>query len=67
MTALRKGIYRIELPGLGECARVHPNAGDAGPFLERPAYETLGFQPPYEQLREAAASDLSTLAEVWRS
>lgn len=47
---MKKGLYRIELPGQGEYVRTHLSAGDAAPFLERDAYEALSFQPPYDAL-----------------
>ncbi|MDE8654440.1 hypothetical protein PYV00_22340 [Novosphingobium sp. H3SJ31-1] len=47
---MRKGLFRTELPGIGECARVDMSAGDAAPYLERSFYELLHFRPPFEQL-----------------
>ncbi|WP_156842400.1 hypothetical protein [Novosphingobium aquimarinum] len=47
---VRKGIFRTELPGIGQCARVDMRAGDAAPYLEKSMYELLGFQPPFETL-----------------
>lgn len=51
MTAsVRKGLFRTNLPGIGECARVDMRAGDAAPYLERDMYVMLGFQPAFEAL-----------------
>ena len=47
---MNKGLYRMRLSELGECARVHPSAGDAAPFLDRATYELLSFQPPFDAL-----------------
>lgn len=47
---VRKGIFRTDLPGIGECARVDMRAGDAAPYLEKSMYVQLGFQPPFETL-----------------
>ena len=46
----RRGLFRIDLPGFGPCARTHRAAGDASPFLERETYEALRFAPPFDQL-----------------
>lgn len=50
MTSVRKGLFRTELPGIGECARVDMRAGDAAPYLEREMYAMLGFEPAFELL-----------------
>ena len=47
---MKKGLYRISLKGLGECARVHFSAGDAAPFLDRSSYEILDFEPAFDAL-----------------
>lgn len=47
---MRKGLYRLQLKDLGECARVHPSAGDAAPYLDRETYELMNFEPPYHSL-----------------
>jgi len=52
LATVRKGLFRTNLPGLGECARVDMSAGDAAPFLEREMYVLLGFQPSFDQLPE---------------
>jgi hypothetical protein len=49
-TSVRKGLFRTDLPGIGECARVDMRAGDAAPYLEREMYVMLGFQPAFETL-----------------
>jgi len=46
----RRGFFRAEVAGIGECARVSAAAGDAGPYLEREMYELLQFNPPFERL-----------------
>ena len=51
---MKRGLFRLELPGLGECARAHLLAGDAAPYLERGAYEALGFLPPFDALPSEA-------------
>ncbi|VWX51634.1 hypothetical protein [Novosphingobium sp. 9U] len=48
--SVRKGLFRTELPGIGECARVDMRAGDAAPYLDREMYVILGFEPAYENL-----------------
>ena len=55
---VRKGIFRTELPGIGECARVDMRAGDAAPYLEKSRYEQLGFRPPFEMLPAREVEDL---------
>ena len=57
---LRRGLFRTNLPGIGECARVDMRAGDAAPYLEREMYVLLGFQPAYESLPERPASAPAT-------
>lgn len=47
---MKRGLYRMCDSFLGECARVHEDAGDAFPFLRRELYEALGFNPPYDDL-----------------
>ncbi len=47
---MKKGLFRLSLRGLGEVARVHPGAGDAGPYLDRDAYELLNFDPAFDTL-----------------
>ncbi|MES2302198.1 MAG: hypothetical protein V4521_09025 [Pseudomonadota bacterium] len=47
---MKRGLYRLSDSFLGECARVHEDAGDAFPFLRRDLYEALGFNPPYDDL-----------------
>ena len=44
------GLYRFDMPGLGEAARTHALAGDASPYLDREMYEALSFQPPFDSL-----------------
>ena len=46
----RRGLFRLDLPGFGPCARTHNSAGDASPFLEQATYEALAFQPPFDEL-----------------
>lgn len=47
---MRRGLFRTTDSFLGECARVHEDAGDAYPYLRPDLYRLLGFQPPYEEL-----------------
>ena len=47
---VRRGLYRFNDPILGEAARVHKSAGDAGPYLSRYLYELLEFEPQYDSL-----------------
>jgi len=49
-TPVRRGLYRFDDPILGEAARVHKSAGDAGPYLSRYLYELLEFEPQYDSL-----------------
>lgn len=46
----KRGLYRSMFPDLGECARVHPAAGDAAPYLTRELYEALHFKPRFHSL-----------------
>ncbi|MFC3592247.1 hypothetical protein ACFOON_01300 [Novosphingobium piscinae] len=43
-------MYRTRDRLLGDCVRVGWSAGDAAPVLRRDLYESLGGQPPYDQL-----------------
>lgn len=47
---MRRGLYRTYDSFLGECARVHEDAGDAAPYLKREIYELLGMKPDYDEL-----------------
>lgn len=48
--SVRKGLFRTEIPGIGECARVDMRAGDAAPYIDRDMYRILGFQPAFDTL-----------------
>lgn len=61
----KRGIYRVNLPSLGECARVTPAAGDAYPFLHRDLYDALGFWPAFEELRPISDSERQRHGKVW--
>jgi hypothetical protein len=61
----KRGIYRLELPALGECARVDRAAGDAYPYLEREMYETLGFWPKFEDLPAQSEDDRQRHKPLW--
>jgi hypothetical protein len=50
MSRMKRGLFRTTDSYLGECARVHEDAGDAFPYLRREIYEALGFAPPYDEL-----------------
>lgn len=47
---MKRGLFRTIDTFLGECARVHEDAGDAFPYLRPELYRLLGFQPAYEDL-----------------
>lgn len=47
---MKRGLFRTFDSFLGECARVHEDAGDAFPYLRPDLYRILGFQPAYEEL-----------------
>jgi hypothetical protein len=47
---MKRGLYRLNDPLLGEAARVDKSAGDAAPYLSRYLYELLGFEPTFECL-----------------
>ena len=47
---MRKGLYRLSLNGMGECARTLDLAGDGAPYLDRATYDYLGFEPAFERL-----------------
>lgn len=63
---MRKGLFRTQLPGLGECARVDMSAGDAAPYLERDMYVLLGFQPGFDQLPEKLQDQMEASQPLWR-
>lgn len=65
VTPVRKGLFRTNLPGLGECARVDMSAGDAAPFLERDMYVLLGFQPSFETLPEERPDARPASRPLW--
>lgn len=47
---MKRGLFRTIDTFLGECARVHEDAGDAFPYLRPDLYRRLGFSPAYEDL-----------------
>ena len=47
---MRRGLFRIDDPFLGECAHVSGDNGDAYPLLNREMYRLLGFEPPFDGL-----------------
>ena len=47
---MKRGLFRTIDSFLGECARVHEDAGDARPYLRPELYRRLGFTPDYEDL-----------------
>lgn len=47
---IHMGLFRTTLGDVGDCARMHSDAGDAGPFLPRTIYKSLHFKPDYEDL-----------------
>lgn len=47
---MKRGLFRTIDTFLGECARVHEDAGDAFPYLRPDLYRRLGFTPAYEDL-----------------
>ena len=61
----RRGIYRVRLPGLGECARVDHSAGDAFPYLERSMYDALGFWPAFDKLPPQSDADRRRHKPLW--
>jgi hypothetical protein len=63
----RRGIYRLELPVIGECARVDHAAGDAYPYLEREMYEALGFWPQFDKLPAQTEADRNKHKPLWGS
>lgn len=65
VTPVRKGLFRTNLPGLGECARVDMSAGDAAPYLEREMYVLLGFQPSFDLLPEQLADAKPAARGLW--
>lgn len=64
-TRSRRGIYRLDLPGIGPCARVDRSAGDAFPYLERGMYKELGFWPAFEDLPPQSESDRRRHKPLW--
>lgn len=47
---MKRGLYRVWDPLLGEAARVDKSAGDAAPYLSRYLYELLEFGPQFDHL-----------------
>lgn len=47
---MKRGLYRLNDPLLGEAACVDRSAGDAAPYLSRYLYELLNFEPNFECL-----------------
>ena len=47
---MKRGLYRLIDPILGEAARVDKSAGDAAPYLSRYLYELLEFEPEFDCL-----------------
>jgi hypothetical protein len=50
---MKWGMYKVTLAERGECVRVHWDAGDAAPYLERAHYEAARFEPPFEELPDS--------------
>jgi len=50
---VKRGLYRLNDPILGEAACVHKSAGDAAPYLSRYLYELLDFRPRFDALPNA--------------
>lgn len=63
---MRKGLFRTNLPGLGECARVDMSAGDAAPYLDREMYVLLGFEPGFDQLPEQSRDCAQAPRPLWQ-
>lgn len=55
---MKLGLFRTIDCFLGECARVHEDAGDASPYLKREIYELLRLEPAYDDL-PLVAQDLT--------
>jgi len=55
------------LPHFGECARVHSEAGDAAPFLNREIYELLNFEPRFDSLPARSEFETRFLNKSHRS
>jgi hypothetical protein len=47
---MKRGLYRVRDPLLGEAAIVDKSAGDAAPYLSRYLYELLEFEPEFDCL-----------------
>ena len=47
---MKRGMYKLILPDLGEVARVHWATGDAAPYLSRTIYAASGFRPDFDAL-----------------
>jgi hypothetical protein len=47
---VKQGMYRTRDPFLGECARVHWWVGDGAPYLQREVYQTVKFNPVFDEL-----------------
>lgn len=58
---MKRGLFRTIDTFLGECARVHEDAGDAFPYLLPDLYRRLGFTPAYEDLPFRAEAADATL------
>ena len=44
------GLYRLNDPFLGECARFGAGTGDGAPYMSRAVYKLMGCNPPFEEL-----------------
>ena len=62
---MKTGLFRLDVEGQGEFARVHMAAGDAAPYVERDIYELLRFQPPFATLPSAAEYRRRSPARRW--
>ncbi len=47
---MKLGMYRVNDPFLGECAKVKWYAGDGAPYLQRELYDLLRFEPKFDML-----------------
>ena len=62
----KKGLFRTNEPGVGECAYTHRSAGEGFPFLPRDIYEALQFQPSFDALPTKEAYEQHHRASSWR-
>jgi hypothetical protein len=50
MSDLRRGLYRIEIPGIEDEVQVEDVNGGSETHIPKSLYQARGYEPPYEDL-----------------